>query len=169
MANFDENLYCNFDATATKATAGKSWVACIFDSTGAKLLAVAGQKSLKINRSANTIDTSSKDTKGGWSSAVAGVKSWSIDVDGVFVGSDEAHKELGKAFSADTPLCLKIYDTKAKKTLYGGLAILTKYDIDAPLEDFVSYQTSFQGLGELTDITTLGNADKAKATAVPEA
>lgn len=61
---FDNNDYCDFSSVAAKAVAGKNIVLAVFNSTGDKLLAVAGQKGLTINRSAESIEISSKDTEG---------------------------------------------------------------------------------------------------------
>ncbi|VTT18313.1 antigen A [Streptococcus dysgalactiae subsp. equisimilis] len=49
--------------SATKAIAGKDIILAIFDKTGAKLLAISGQQGLTINRTADSIEVSSKDTK----------------------------------------------------------------------------------------------------------
>ena len=57
MANeFDNNVYCDFNATAAAAIAGADILLTIFNSTGEKLLAVAGQQGLTINRSADSIE-----------------------------------------------------------------------------------------------------------------
>lgn len=52
MVAFDQNVYCNFDTSATKAIAGKDIILAIFDKTGAsdctlKRLKLA-QKSLQL-------------------------------------------------------------------------------------------------------------------------
>ncbi|MDT2191077.1 phage major tail protein, TP901-1 family [Paenibacillus larvae] len=95
---FEDNLYCDFSGTATKAIAGKDILLAIFDKTGTKLLAIAGQKGLKINRSKDSIEITSKDTKGGWKSKIGGMKEWSVDNDGLYVMNDESHKALGEYF-----------------------------------------------------------------------
>ncbi|MDT1833120.1 phage major tail protein, TP901-1 family, partial [Acinetobacter baumannii] len=46
MVAFDQNVYCNFDTSATKAIAGKDIILAIFDKTGANLLAISGQQGL---------------------------------------------------------------------------------------------------------------------------
>lgn len=47
--NFDSNVYCEFPEAVAKA--GKDILICLFNSDGSKLLAIAGQQSLTINRS----------------------------------------------------------------------------------------------------------------------
>lgn len=167
MTAFDSNVYCDFSAVAAKAFPGKDILVCVFSENGSKLLAIAGQKSGKINRKTASIDASSKDTPGGWKSSVSGMKEWGVDVEGLFIPSDETHKQLGKAFENGTPVCLKLVNMKTKKAMYGGLASLTDYSIDAPYEDMVTYSLTFEGMGALKDLSALESEDEAKVTALP--
>lgn len=150
---FDNNDYCDFSSVAAKAVAGKNIVLAVFNSSGDKLLAVAGQKGLTINRSSESIEISSKDTEGGWKSKIAGAKEWSIDIDGVFVPNDESHKVLGKAFDDGEPVCLKVIDKKTSKGMFGGLAVITDYPIEAPFDDAMTYSLTLEGMGALVDLT----------------
>ena len=59
---FAYDTYCDFNSTAANAVAGKDILVMIYNSDGTDLLAIAGQKGLTINRSADTIEVSSKDT-----------------------------------------------------------------------------------------------------------
>lgn len=150
---YDSGAYCNFNSTAAKATAGKDIMLCIFDSTGANLVAVSGQQSLTINRSADSVEVNSKDTEGGWKSKIAGMKEWSIDCDGVYINGDDSQTILSNAFAGSTPVCVKIINTKTKKGLFGGLAYITDYPIEAPYDDAMTYSLSLDGIGKLTDLT----------------
>lgn len=152
---FDSGVYCNFDASSTKAIAGKDIVLAIFDETGVNLLAISGQQGLTINRSADSIEVSSKDTKGGWKSKIAGMKEWSIDNDGLYVPSDATHKQLGKAFEAGNPVCIKVVNGKTKKGMFGGLAYISDYSLEAPYDDGMTYSISLDGNGALVDLSTL--------------
>ncbi len=60
--NFDGNIYCPVNQGAN-AMAGKDILVAIFNSAGDKLLAIAGQQGLTINRSAESIDVTSKIQK----------------------------------------------------------------------------------------------------------
>ena len=60
----DNNAYCDFSSTAAKALAGKDILLAVFNTTGDKLLAISGQQGLTINRSADSIEITSKDTEG---------------------------------------------------------------------------------------------------------
>lgn len=163
--NFDNNVYCEFPEAVAKA--GKDILLCLFTSDGTKLLAIAGQQSLTINRSADTVETTSKDTKGGWKSQMAGMKEWSIDSDGAYVMGAESHKELQKYFESGDLMCIKIVDIKESKPLFGGLAVLTEYTLEAPYDDVMTYSCSIAGNGALVDLTSLSEEDKNKVTAMP--
>lgn len=150
---YDDNAYCDFSANAAKAMAGKDLLVAIWNDDGTSILAVGGQQSLKINRSADTIEITSKDTDGGWKSYIAGMKEWSIDTDGIYVKDDESHKILSAAFDAGDPVCIKVYDNKRKKGMFGGLAIITDYPIEASYDDSVTYSLTFSGMGKLVDLS----------------
>lgn len=165
MANFDGNVYCEFPDAVAKA--GKDILVCLFTEDGSKLLAVAGQQGLTINRSADTVETTSKDTKGGWKSQIAGMKEWSVDTDGAYVMGAESHKLLQKYFENGDTICIKIVDIKETKSLFGGLAVLTDYSLEAPYDDAMTYSCSFSGSGALVDLTALGTEDAAKVTTMP--
>jgi len=155
MADYEGQLYCDIDSVALGAKAGKDILLCIFDSTGESLIAVAGQQSLTISRSADTIDVSTKDTVGGNKSAITGMKEWSIDVGGVEATSSEASIILNKAFDDSAPVCLNVYDKKQRKGLYGGLAYITTYDLEAGNEDALTYSLSLKGTGALVNLSAL--------------
>lgn len=161
MANFEENLYCNFSSSAAKTVAGKDILLCVFDSTGADLMAVAGQRGLTINRSADSIEVNAKDS-GGWKSKIVGLKEWSIDNDGLFVADDNSHKALGAAFEGGNPVCVKVVNIKASKSLFGGLAYISSYPIEAPYDDAMTYTITLDGNGALVDLS-----DSAEATQMP--
>lgn len=165
MANFDGNVYCEFPEAVAKA--GKDILLCLFTEDGSKLLAVAGQQGLTINRSADTVETTSKDTKGGWKSQAAGMKEWSVDTDGAYVMGAESHKLLQKYFESGDVICIKIVDIKETKSLFGGLAVLTDYTLEAPYDDAMTYSCSFAGNGALVDLTALETEDAANVTAMP--
>ncbi|MCR2045487.1 phage major tail protein, TP901-1 family [Anaerosalibacter massiliensis] len=153
MANFEDNLYCDFDSTATKALAGKDILLAVFNADGSKLLAVSGQQGLTINRSADSIEVSSKDTKGGWKSKIVGMKEWSIDNDGLYVPSDETHKLLGKAFEESKPVCIKVINAREKEGMFGGLAYVSDYSLEAPYDDAMTYSIALEGNGALVDLS----------------
>lgn len=149
---FENNLYCDLTDGASQAVAGKDIVLAIFDATGVNLLAVAGQQGLTINRSKDSIEVTSKDSGGGYKQKIAGMKEWSIDNDGLYVPSHASHKALGQAYKNDDPVCIKVIDQKNEVGMFGGLAILTDYSLEAPYDDAMTYSISLDGSGELVDL-----------------
>ena len=150
---FDSNGYCDFTTSAAKAIAGKDILLCIWNLAGTELLAISGQQGLTINRSADSIEISSKDTQGGWKSYLPGMKEWSIDNDGLYVPNDQSHSILSQAFESGDPVCIKVVDRKRKVGMFGGLAVVTDYPIEAPYDDTVTYSITLSGMGPLVDLS----------------
>lgn len=148
----DNNAYCDFSSTAAKALAGKDILLAVWNATGDKLLAISGQQSLTVNRSADSIEITSKDTEGGWKSKISGMKEWSVDNGGLYVPNDESHRILSQAFENGDPVCLKVVNGKTKKGMFGGLAVITDYPLEAPHDDAVTYSLTFEGMGKLVDL-----------------
>lgn len=165
MAEYENGAYCNFDSSTTKAVAGKDIILAVFDATGTDLLAISGQKGLTINRSADSIEVTSKDTQGGWKSKIAGMKEWSVDNDGFYIPSHGSHKALGTAFQNSDPVCIKIVNGKTKKSMFGGLAYVTDYSLEAPYDDGMTYSISLEGNGALVDFSL---SDSSTANQMPK-
>ena len=149
---FDNNNYCDFSSSAAKAVAGKDILLAIWSADGTKLLAISGQQGLTINRSADSIEITSKDTQGGWKSKIAGMKEWSIDNDGLYVPNDESHSILSQAFDNSDPVCIKVINGKSKEGMFGGLAVITDYPLEAPYDDAMTYSLTLEGMGALVDL-----------------
>ncbi|WP_419955939.1 phage major tail protein, TP901-1 family [Neobacillus niacini] len=147
-----QELYTELSGKLNKAIAGKDILLSLWDKTGLNLLAVAGQQGLTINRDKDTIEVTSKDTLGGWKENIVGMKSWSIDNDGVYVRDHESHKLLKSVFDGDEPILIKVTNQKEKTEMFGGLALLTSYPIEAPYDDAVTYTISLTGTGALVDL-----------------
>lgn len=160
MANsFPE--YCNFEAA--NAVAGKDILLVVFSADGEDTLAVAGQQSLTINRSADEIEVNSKDTEGGWKSKISGMKEWSIDSEGLYVTSEDSHKILGEAFENSDPVCLKVINAKTETDLFGGIAFITEYTLEAPYDDAMTYSATFSGNGALVDLSNGGESGETES------
>ncbi len=151
MNEFDNRAYYN--ENITKAVAGKNLLLTIWDRTGENLLVIGGQQGLTINRSADSIEINSKDTDGGWKSKLAGMKEWSIDTDGLYINGDAAHKRLSEAFEEGDYVCVKVINKKEQRGMFGGLAAITDYPIEAPYDDAVTYSLTLEGAGRLVDLT----------------
>ena len=146
-----QELETQLKGQLNKAIAGKDILLSVWDSTGSKLIAVAGQQGLTINRDKDTIEVTSKDSQG-WKQNIVGFKEWSIDNDGVYVRDHDSHKLMKEAFDGDEPVLIKVTNQKAKTDLFGGLALVTSYPIEAPYDDAVTYTVTLTGTGALVDL-----------------
>jgi TP901-1 family phage major tail protein len=146
-----EQLYNQLSGKLNKAMAGKDILLSIWNNEGSTLLAIAGQQGLTINRDKDTFEVTSKDSSG-WKEFLAGFKEWSIDNDGIYVRNDDSHKHLKKIFNGDDPVLIKVTNQKTETDLFGGLAILQSYPIEAPYDDATTYTVNLQGTGELVDL-----------------
>lgn len=119
--------------------------------TDASDTALAGQKNASLKRSADTIDTTSKDSAGYWKENLAGWKEWSIDCDGAFIESDTAYQTLENSFvNGDA---VNVYIELPSGIQYSGSAVITDAGLDLPYDDLVTYSFTFQGTGALDKVT----------------
>lgn len=108
---------------------------------------LAGQRNATLNRSAETIDATSKDTEGFWTESLQGFKSFSIDADGAFVESDEAYASLEAAFVNSENV--DVYLEMPSGTKYKGNCTITDFSLEFPYDDLTTYSLSLQGNGAL--------------------
>lgn len=165
IKEFSDKLYCDATSQATNAIAGKDILLCVFSADGSKLLAIAGQQSITINREKEIIEINSKTIDGGWKTKVPGIKDWNIECEGMY-SNDETIKLLNNAFENDEYICLKVINAKNKKPMFGGLALLKEMNIEAPYDDSVTFETTLEGCGKLVD---LAGELETQAPAVPGA
>ena len=155
--------FCDL-SSAANAVAGKDILLMIYDDN-ANLLAIAGQRSLTINRSADQIEVSSKDTEGGWKSSIAGMKEWSIDTDGLYIASDASMTKLSEAFNNSDQVCLVVKNTKTGQLMFGGQAAITDFPLEAPYDDALTYSITLSGNGALVDLAGIyANPDHLTVT-----
>ena len=112
--------------------------------------ALGGQRNASVEMSSETIDTTNK-TSGAWTSKIAGLKSWTVDCDGVFFVDDAGYKAAIQAFNEGTEVTVLMADS-TKSVGYTGKAIITSISIDAPYEDTMTYSVSFEGTGALAEV-----------------
>lgn len=115
---------------------------------------IAAQRGATLNRSAETLDITSKATEG-WKESLAGLKEWSIDADGLLVESDEGFKALEDAFMDSEKIKIQLQTASGNK--YEGDAIITDFPIEAPYDDVATYSLSFTGAGKLAKIAGAGS------------
>lgn len=126
------------------AISGVKVLVNIKDAETGKVL--GGQRGATLNRSSDTIDATSKDGAG-WQENIAGLKSWSIDADGILVESDEAYAILEESYLNSEEVVA--YVELPSGSRYEGKVIITDLPIEAPHDDLVTYSVSLTGSGAL--------------------
>lgn len=138
------------DATST-ATAGKDYL--IYLNTGTTEAAptwtlLGGQRSGDLNREADEIDASHK-TSGGWKSTLPGLRSWSIDLETVYLAGDTGAKFLEAAFLAGKQVHVKFeYPDKSFVTGWGSI---TECSLSTPHDDVTTLKGTISGDGPLSE------------------
>ena len=138
------------DATST-ATAGKDYL--IYLNTGTTEAAptwtlLGGQRSGDLNREADEIDASHK-TSGGWKSTLPGLRSWSIDLETVYLAGDTGAKFLEAAFLAGKQVHVKFeYPDKSFVTGWGAI---TECSLSTPHDDVATLKGTISGDGPLSE------------------
>lgn len=138
------------DANST-ATAGKDYL--IYLNTGTTEAAqtwtlLGGQRSGDLNREADEIDASHK-TSGGWKSTLPGLRSWSIDLETVYLAGDAGAKFLEAAFLAGKQVHVKFeYPDKSFVTGWGSI---TECSLSTPHDDVATLKGTISGDGPLSE------------------
>ena len=138
------------DATSS-ATAGKDYL--IYLNTGTTEAAptwtlLGGQRSGDLNREADEIDASHK-TSGGWKSTLPGLRSWSIDLETVYLAGDTGAKFLEAAFLAGKQVHVKFeYPDKSFVTGWGSI---TECSLSTPHDDVATLKGTISGDGPLSE------------------
>ena len=112
--------------------------------------AIGGQRNASIEMTTETIDISTKTT-GDWTAKMAGAKTWTADCDGIYIASDAGYKAALDAFMNGTEVDVKIADGSSTVG-FSGKAIITSFSFEAPYDDAMTYEMSFEGVGALTKI-----------------
>lgn len=173
--DFDSGAYCDFNTSIAQTTAGKDILFCIFNAAGTSLLALEGQQNFELSVETETTDVQTKDTRGGWGSSIAGVKTWTVTVEGLVAQGAAASNEVLKSLRDGTPLCMKVVEEHATGDgtfdyvpLYGGLVIATTYTDTSNVDDNRTFSVEFGGQGELTIAAIADPAVVALMVADPE-
>lgn len=138
------------DATSN-ATVGKDYL--IYLNTGTTEAAptwtlLGGQRSGDLNREADEIDASHK-TSGGWKSTLPGLRSWSIDLETVYLAGDAGAKFLEAAFSEGKQVHVKFeYPDKSFVTGWGSI---TECSLSTPHDDVATLKGTISGDGPLSE------------------
>lgn len=109
--------------------------------------ALGGQKNCTLSMEADTIDVSNKNDFG-WSSFIAGAKSWTVSCDGQFLTDDEGQEALMAAFIESQEVTIEMRDSEST-IYYAGQAVITSLELEAAFDDVFAYSVEFQGKGKL--------------------
>ena len=122
---------------------------------------IALQKGAKLNRSADTIENTTKSSAG-WKEYEASFKSWSVDCNGLYTlptaSGNASFRTLEDAFLNGDHLTVEFVladDTElatGDTSGYTGEVIITDFPLDAPQDDSVTFSVSLLGTGALSEI-----------------
>lgn len=136
----------------SNATAGKDYL--IYLNTGTSEAAptwtlLGGQRSGDLSREADEIDASHK-TSGGWKSTLPGLRSWSIDLESVYLKDDKGAKFLEEAFLLGKQVNVKFeYPDKSYVTGWGSV---TECSLSTPHDDVATLSGTIKGDGALSEL-----------------
>ena len=116
---------------------------------------IASSRSCSISMSVNMADATTKDNEG-YSESVPTTRSWEISADGLAAWDGNVVERMN-AFQNRTALSVKFSPRilESGDKFYSGIAYLESLEIDAPMEDGVSYSVSLKGSGKLTFAATV--------------
>lgn len=119
----------------------------VTDGLTEKLL--GGQRNATLEVSKETVEVTSKQEQMSWIKEYAGTyATWSVSCDGVIWDSEEAYSMfIDKILNGDAKFTLKM---KTDKYYLKGVAIASKFSLEAPYDDAATYSVSFTGSGPLT-------------------
>lgn len=112
---------------------------------------IKGQRGASLSQKADTMDASDK-TSGEWKSEIAGMKSWSVEYDGLVNKNDEGMQLAEKAFRASTDLLVRIVDRD--NAYQWGLVSVTEFSKEYPFDDMASLKATFSGIGAISEETS---------------
>jgi TP901-1 family phage major tail protein len=107
---------------------------------------VGGQRSESLSRSADEIDVSCK-TNDGWKATKAGLRTWSIDLDGLVLLADTGLAALEQAFMDGAEVNIKLlYPDGSYQTGWGSL---TDFSMETPHDGEATIKGTISGNGAI--------------------
>lgn len=97
------------------------------------------------------MDATSKDS-GGWRENLPGLREWSIAGEGLYLleSSDAGQLAMFNALTGGVPVYVNLRESVNSTTTYVGLAVVTGFDIDAPVDGAVKGKIALKGTNVLT-------------------
>lgn len=112
-------------------------------SVGDKVL--AGQREVSLQRSADSINITNK-INGNWQENLSGLKTWSINCNGMYVLDSESFTLLEDAFMNNKDIDVKI---SIQDKIYKGKAIITRFPLSSVYNIQYKYTVNLLGDGAL--------------------
>lgn len=107
---------------------------------------LAGQRGVTLDLSMDVIDITSRDSQW-WMNHLAGLRSWSLSFDALYLEDDTAEQNIENAYFNHTSLAV-ILTTPAGNT-YSGTCFLTSYSFEGPYSAESVASGTLQGSGAL--------------------
>lgn len=115
---------------------------------GGEKVAIGGQKGASLTREAELIDVTDK-TSGGWSESIMGLKSWSIECEGLVTLGDQGLEHLHTCFDNGTLIDAAIKVGGDDGYSYKGQVLITEFPEEYAQDDAVTYSVTLQGASAL--------------------
>lgn len=135
--------------STSSASVGKDFILKINTGTVAipTWTTIGGQRGTSLKRTADEVDVSHK-TSGGWKGTKAGLRSWSVDLDGLVILSDTGLQALEQAFMAGAEVNVQLeYPDDTVQTGWGSV---TDFSLDTPHDGEATLKGTIVGNGELS-------------------
>lgn len=135
---------------SSSATAGKEYllyVATAGTEQSPTWTLVGGQRGGDLNRQADEIDASCK-TDGGWKAALAGLRSWNLSLENLYLLSDTGAAFVEEAFLESALILVKF--KYADNSYVTGKCYVTECSISTSHTDVATMKCTLSGVGGLT-------------------
>ncbi|MDD3157669.1 phage tail protein [Anaeromusa sp.] len=151
LQRFAVTLPDNPDASV--ATAGKDYTLFVNIGTVAvpTWTKVGGQRNSPLKQTADTIDVTHKGS-GGYKATIAGLKGWSIDLDGLAMLDDDGVDAVEYAYDNSKQLNVKF--TRPDGKYKTGWCSVTEFTLEPPHDGEATIKGSLEGVGPLSAWTT---------------
>lgn len=115
---------------------------------GGEKVAIGGQKGASLTRTAEIIDVTDK-TSGGWSESIMGLKSWTIECEGLVTLGDQGLEHLHTCFDNGTLIDVVIKVGEVDGYSYKGKVLITEFPEEFAQDDAATYSATLQGASPL--------------------
>ena len=135
---------------SSTATAGKEYllyVATAGTEESPTYTLVGGQRGGDLNRQADEIDASCK-TDNGWKATLAGLKSWNISLENLYLMGDTGAAFIEEAFLEGALIMVKF--VYADNSYVTGKCYVTECSLSTPHTDVATMNCTLSGVGGLT-------------------